>query len=398
MDCKHLLKPPVKSRILFFVTEDWYFCSHRLPLAIAASQEGYDVAVVTRVRNQGEIIKEAGIRLIPMELSRGGRNPLTEWLTIWRFYRICRREKPDLVHNVALKPVLYGSIAARLAGVPHIVNALAGLGHIFADEQRAGTLRRIVKWAFRGLLNSPGGKVIVQNPDDYRRLVTDGLLNPDRAVLILGSGVNLDDFKPSPEPPGAPVVVMASRLLWDKGAGEYAEAARLIKNQGIEARFLLAGEADNQNHSAIPETQIKSWHQSGVLEWLGQRDDIANIFRHSHIVCLPSYYGEGVPKVLLEAAAAGKPIVTTDMPGCREVVMDGENGLLVAPKNAESLAAALTRLLLDPPSRISMGKRGRRLAEEKFGLESIIAQTLDVYSGLLADRSPDHQQGTHKVS
>lgn len=393
-----MLKPPANSRILFFVTEDWYFCSHRLPLAVAASQKGYDVAVVTRVRNHGEIIKAAGIRLIPMELSRGGRNPLTEWLTIWRFYRICRREKPDLVHNVALKPVLYGSIAARLAGVPHIVNALAGLGHIFADEQRAGTLRRIVKWAFRGLLNTPGGKVIVQNPDDYRRLVTDGLLNPDRAVLILGSGVNLDDFKPSPEPPGTPVVVMASRLLWDKGAGEYAEAARLIKNQGIEARFLLAGEADNQNHSAIPETQINAWHQSGVLEWLGQRHDIAEIFRNSHIVCLPSYYGEGVPKVLLEAAAAGKPIVTTDMPGCREVVINGENGLLVPPKNAESLAAALTRLLLDPESRISMGKRGRLLAEEKFGLDSIIAQTLDVYSKLLTNRGRvASQQGNQKT-
>ncbi|CAL1239095.1 glycosyltransferase family 4 protein [Candidatus Methylocalor cossyra] len=372
-----------RGKILFFVTEDWYFCSHRLPLAVAAKQAGYEVAVATRVRAHGQAILAAGLRLIPLELSRGGRNPLTEWLTVWRLFRVYRRERPDLVHHVALKPVLYGSLAARLAGVPRVVNALTGLGHIFAESNRAGLLRWAVKGAIRKLLGGRRSRVIVQNPDDLRRLSAAAALDPKAVALIRGAGVDLAQFRPHREPEGPPVVVLAARMLWDKGVGEFVAAATQLTQQGIVARFVLVGDADHENHSAIPTRQLETWKAQGPVDWWGRREDMPAVFAACHIVCLPSYYGEGVPKVLLEAAAAGRPIVTTDMPGCREVVRDGDNGFLVPPKNVSALAAALARLLENPPLRARMGRRGREIAEAEFGVERVIEATLAVYRGLL---------------
>ncbi|MGZ8217020.1 glycosyltransferase family 4 protein [Methylomagnum sp.] len=368
-------------KLLFFVTEDWYFCSHRLPLAVAAKEAGYDVAVVTRVRDHGPAIEAAGLRLIPLELARGGRNPLTEWLTVWRLYRILRRERPDLLHNVAMKPVLYGSLAAKLARVPRVVNALAGLGHIFGRD--GGWLRAGVKLAFRWLLNGGRSRVIVQNPDDLRLLVGACHLRPDAAALIRGSGVDLKQFRPAPEPDGVPVAVLAARMLWDKGVGEFVAAAEQLRNEGVAARFVLVGDSDDANLGAIPRGQLERWRETGVVEWWGKRTDIPAIFAACHIVCLPSYYGEGVPKVLLEAAAAGRAIVTTDMPGCREAVLNGENGLLVPPRDVAALVDALERLLADADLRARLGRRGREIAEAEFGVARVIEKTLAIYRGLL---------------
>ncbi len=374
-----------RKKILYFVTEDWYFCSHRLPLAMAAKGAGYEVAVATRVREHGEPIVSAGLRLIPLKLSRGGRNPLVEWLAIWRLYRVFRAERPDLVHNVALKPVLYGTIAARLAGVPRIVNALAGLGHIFADVGRSKRmLSSVVTIAFRWLLNWGKGRVIVQNPDDFRRLVSLGALNAKEGVLIRGSGVDLEQFRPRAEPDGAVMVILAARMLWEKGVREFVAAAERLRNEGVKARFVLVGDADAENHSAIPTRQLEAWKASGAVEWWGKRSDMPDVLARCHVVCLPSYYGEGVPKVLLEAAAAGKPIVTTDMPGCREVVRDGDNGLLVPPQDVEALVEALRCLLTDSALRKRMGRRGREIAEAEFGVARVVRETLAVYRALLA--------------
>lgn len=374
----------MKQKILYFVTEDWYFCSHRLPLAVAAREAGYEVAVVTRVREHGDYIRAAGLRLIPLELSRSGRNPFTEWLTVWRLYRVFRHEQPVLIHNVALKPVLYGTLAARLAGVPHVVNALAGLGHLFGRGRRGlGLLRGLVKLAFRWLLNGTRDRVILQNPDDQNLLVSAGALDPGRAILIRGSGVDLGRFRPAREPAGIPVVVLAARMLWDKGVGEFCAAAERLRDQGVTARFVLVGDSDEENLGSIPRTQLELWQRAGVVEWWGKRGDMPEILGHCHLFCLPSYYGEGVPKVLLEAAAAGRPIVTTDMPGCREVVRDGENGLLVPPRDVPALAEALGKLLQDKPLRESLGRRSREIAEAEFGVERVIEKTLEIYRGLL---------------
>ena len=371
-----------KPKLLFFVTEDWYFCSHRLPLGIGAREAGYDVAVVTRVNRHGSIIEAAGLQLIPLPLSRGGKNPLTEWRSLFALYRILKQEQPDILHNVAMKPVLYGSLAARLAGTPHIVNALAGLGHIFADRERAGGLRAFVKLAFRWLLKGDT-QVIVQNPDDLRLLLDVGAITPDQATLIRGSGVNLALFPQQAEPAGVPVVMLAARLLWDKGVREFVEAAELLHNARVSARFVVVGEPDPENHSSIPAEQMAAWRDAGSIEWWGKRTDMPTVLAQSHIVCLPSYYGEGVPKILLEAAAIGRPIVTTDMPGCREAVTQGDNGLLVPARDAAALAAALKTLLNDPTRRKEMGQRGRERAEREFSEERVVSQTLDLYRRLL---------------
>ena len=370
------MKDDSHRKLLFFVTEDWYFFSHRIPLAIAAKEAGYEVSVVTRVRKYGDVIREAGLKLIPFENSRSGVNPLNELVTLARLILLYRRERPDIVHHVAMKPVLYGSIAARVTRVPHVVNALAGMGWLFAsDSGYARWFKPVTRWGLGRLLRS--GIALVQNPDDAQLLINTGV--PDLNVRqIAGAGVDLQCFHPQPEPDEVPKVVLPARLLWDKGVGEFVKAARMIKKQGIEARFLLAGEPDNANPSSIPMDQIARWVSAGLVEHLGWVKDMPRLLNNSHIVCLPSYR-EGLPKSLIEAAAAGRSIVSTDVPGCREIVQHGYNGFLVPPRDADTLAQSLVKLIKDPELRREMGMNGRILAERRFGIERIIQRTLAIY-------------------
>lgn len=364
------------TRLVYFVTEDWYFCSHRLPLAVAARAAGYEVTVVTRVRAHGEVIRAAGLDLAPFEIARGGMNPLAELATLARLIGVYRRIRPDIAHHVAMKPVLYGSLAARIAGVPHVINALAGMGWLFTSAGGAAALlKSLVRAALRRLLAR--GIALVQNPDDAALLERLGV-DARRIRRIAGSGVDLARFHPAPEPPGIPVVVLPSRLLWDKGVGEFVAAARMLKARGVEARFVLAGQPDAANPASIPVTQLARWVEDGVVEHLGWVDDMPRVFREAHIVCLPSYR-EGLPKALIEAAAAGRPIVTTDVPGCREVVEDGVHGLRVPPRDAVALADALARLIADAGLRARIGASARARAEAEFGIEAIVAQTLALY-------------------
>jgi glycosyltransferase involved in cell wall biosynthesis len=369
-------------KLLFFVTEDWYFCSHRLPLAVAARKAGYDVTVVTRVDRHGDPIRSHGLKLIPIQLSRHSVNPLRDLALITRLYRIYRRVRPDIVHHVAMKPVLYGALAARLAGVSGVVNAMVGMGFIFSSQRlKARLLRPFVRVAFRVLLGGPGSRVIVQNPDDAQLLIRAARLNPDHVHLIRGSGVDLETFRSQPEPPGKPVIMLPSRLLWDKGVGEFAAAAKRLRTEGIDARFVLVGEPDPSNPAAVPEKQISEWVRDDIVEWWGHSQDMPTTLAQSHIVCLPSYR-EGLPKVLLEAAACGRPIVTTDAPGCREIVTDGENGLLVPVKAVSRLAEALKRLILDPALRRTFGTHCREVAATEFGIDGVTRNTLAVYQQL----------------
>lgn len=387
MVCRPMMTT-AKPKLIFFVTEDWYFCSHRLPLAIAAQRAGYDVMVVTRVDRHGELIRSHGLRLIPLGLSRRSRNPFKELGVIRQVLRVYQEQKPDIVHHVALKPVLYGSIAARLAGVPAIVNALAGLGFLFVSKRwLARLLRPLVEIAFRLLLNRTNVRVIFQNPDDLGLLTGRGVLESKRAVLIRGSGVDTTQFRPTPERDGTPLVVLASRMLWDKGVKEFVEAARQLEEQGVTGRFALVGEGDAENPASISRDQLAQWNDEGVIEWWGRRENMPQVFAESHIVCLPTTYGEGVPKVLIEAAACSRAIVATDVPGCREIVRDGENGLLVPAKDVDLLARALRKLLEDSLLRIKMGARGRTLVEEEFSVEHVVQQTLTLYQELLISQT-----------
>ena len=365
-----------RAKLLFFVTEDWYFVSHRLGLAVAARDAGFEVTVVTRVRECGDVIRNAGLKLVPFENARTGLNPLSELSTLIRLILLFRRERPDITHHVAMKPVLYGSIAARFARVPRMINALMGMGWVYSSgDGLARSLKFVISRALGYLLRS--GFVLVQNPDDARLLMNIGVPNA-RIRCIAGSGVDLRQFAPHPEPAGAPVIVLPARLLWAKGIGEYVAAARLLKQRGVVARFLVAGAPDRENPSSVPLAQIAKWTDEGVFEFRGWVSDMAKLLSDSHIVCLPSYR-EGAPKSLIEAAAAGRPIVTSDVPGCREIVRDGVNGILVPPGNVEALAEALFRLIMDKQMRLRMGANGRERAEQEFGQETIIQQTLALY-------------------
>jgi glycosyltransferase involved in cell wall biosynthesis len=367
-------------RLLYLVADDWYFCSHRLPLAQAALAAGFEVGVITRVREQGERIRNAGVTVFPVELARGGKDALADLRALRAITSIYRGYQPDLVHHVAMKPVIYGSIAARRAGVPHVVNALAGLGWTFSSlDLGARLVRPFVLLAFRALLGRAGSRLIVQNPDDQRLIEAKIGVPRERIALIRGSGVDLEAFPAAAQPQGFPLVVLASRMLRDKGVEEFVAAARMLKGR---ARFALVGDTDAENPGAIPALALRAWAGEGIVEWRGFRTDVAAIFREAAIVCLPSWR-EGLPKVLIEAAATARAVVTCDVPGCREVVRQGDNGLLVPPRDPAALAEAIGRLLEDAALRARMGGRGRERAEKEFSVGSIAQQTLSLYRELL---------------
>lgn len=373
-----------RKKLLFLVTEDWYFCSHRLPPARAAQAAGYDIVVATCVAQRGAEISAEGFRVVPIGLRRRSRNPLREIAAIVEIVQLYRRERPDIVHHVALKPVLYGSLAALLVRRPAVVNALAGMGFLFTSGSRLATvLRAAVSRVFRVLLNAGRNVLILQNPDDMAMLVSGGLVTASRVRLIRGSGVDIGRFRPTREPVGIPLVMLASRMLWDKGVGEFVAAAGMLRARGVAARFVLVGDGDADNPASIPDDQLRAWHDSGVVECWGRCDNMPEALAQAHIVCLPSYR-EGLPKVLLEAAACARPLVATDAPGCREIVRHGENGLLVPLRDAASLAEAIEQLVDDPALRLRMGETGRQMVESEFSEARVAQQTLAVYREMCA--------------
>lgn len=370
----------MSDRLLFVVTEDWYFVSHRLQLAKAALAQGYEVAIATRVGRHGDVIRNAGIRLIPFELSRRSGNPFAE---IWALFRLYRRERPRLVHHVAMKPVMFGAIAARLHGRVVQVNAIAGLGWLFTSSHWPMRLiRPILHWVMARLLSCRHSLTIVQNTEDAEVLKQAGVA-ADHIRLIHGAGVDINVFHPVLNPSQPPCVMLAARMLWAKGVGEFVEAARMLAMRGVEARFVLVGEPDPANPAAISEAKLREWHGKSSVEWIGRREDMPSVWQSAHIACLPSYYREGLPKCLLEAAACGLPIVTTDSPGCREVIVDGIEGLLVPPREVEALADALERLIRHPELRKQMGAKARERAIRIFSEEQVITATLSVYAEAL---------------
>ncbi len=370
-----------KPVLLYLVTEDWYFWSHRLPIARAARAAGWEVLVATRVGSHGDMIRQEGFRLIPIKMRRRSLAPWREIATVAELIGIYRRERPDLVHHVAMKPVLYGSLAAAVAGVPAVVNALAGMGYVFTSSaMKARLLRPLIKKAVRWLLDRANARLILQNPDDVAAM-SAGTVAPKRIVLIRGSGVDTTAFAPAAEPEGTPVAVMVSRMLWDKGVGELVAAARLLRQCGVPLGVVLVGSPDPENPASIPERQLRDWDASGDVAWWGERSDVAKIWASCHIAVLPSYR-EGLPKSLLEAAACGRPLVSTDVSGCREVVRDGVTGLLVPPRAAKALAHALERLARDRDLRRRMGAAARDLVAREMSEQVVVAQTMALYRSL----------------
>lgn len=381
---------------MFLVTEDWYFLSHRLPVARAARDAGFDVAVATRVADHGAAIRAEGFRLCPLPWRRRGDGALGAGRALAALAALYRNERPDIVHHVALKAVLFGGVALRLAfpgraGRPAQIAAVTGLGSGLAPATAPARLARpLLARAVR--LAAAGGAVIVQNPED--RVALTGLgIAAERIVLIRGSGVDTAHFAPLPEPlpePAGPVVTVAlvARMLRSKGVQDAVAAVRRLRAQGLAIELLLAGPADPDNRDSLNEAELAALAAEPGVAWLGRVADVRTAWRRAAIAVLPTSYGEGVPKALIEAAACARAIVATDVPGCREVVRPGETGLLVPPHDVAALAEAIAALAGDPARRQAMGAAGRRLVEREFAEEGVARQTLALYRAVLRQSTP----------
>jgi len=369
--------------LVFVVNNPAFFMSHRLPVARAAVQAGYAVHVATMDGPAVEAIRGQGLTHHVIPMSRSGKNPIEELQTFVALWRLFRRLRPRLVHAVTIKPVLYGGIAARLAGVPAYVAAVSGLGFIFIRERKGlDLLRRAATALYRLALGHRNSRVIFQNAGDRDVLEREGVVRPEQVVLIRGSGVDLARFAAEPEPPGAPVAVMASRLLADKGVYEYVDAARIAAGDPSGLRWVLAGSPDPGNPASITEQEVGQWAREGVIDYVGEQSDVAALYRRAHIAVLPSYR-EGLPKSLIEAAACARAVVTTDVPGCRDAIEPDVTGLLVPVRDARALAQAVQRLAGDDALRRRMGAAGRVLAEREFDVRKVVEAHLAIYRSLL---------------
>ncbi len=378
-------------KLLIVINEAYFLVSHRMAAARLARQQGFEVHVAAPLEHvwapQGfdvETLRQEGFVFHAIPLWKRSVNPLREARTFFGLLWLMLRLKPDVVHLVTIKPNLYGGIAARVARVPAVVYAVTGLGHTFSGKGPVvSALRRLVVPLLRKSFGHRNSMAIFQNASDRGRLVAHSIVREDHTRLFGGAGVDLAAFMPQPENTGAVVVVMAARLIWEKGVAEFVDAARLARANGLDARFVLVGRTHPSNPRAVPRPTLEAWVAEGVIDWWGYREDMPAVLAMAHIVCLPTRYGEGTPKVLLEAAAAGRPAVTTAIPGCSEAVQDGVTGLLVKPGDAADLARALRVLIEDASLRRSMGRSARLRAVAAFDEQAIAADTLSLYDLLL---------------
>jgi glycosyltransferase involved in cell wall biosynthesis len=385
-----LQAPERRPKLLFLVTEDWYFWSHRLPVARAARAAGFEVVVAARVQDHGAQIRAEGFRLCPLAWRRRGDGIVGAGRALRDIAALYRRERPDIVHLVALKPVLFGGLAVRLAfprgtGRPVQIAAVTGLGSGLTPASRFARLGRpAMGWA---MCRAAGdGRVIVQNPEDGAALAGFGIAQP-RIVLIRGSGVDTGHFAQLPEPQGGTVTVaLVARMLRSKGVPEAVAAVRRLRSEGLAIELVLAGPTDPDNRDSLSDAELSALTGDPGVEWLGRVEDVREVWRRAAIAVLPSTYGEGVPKALLEAAACGRAIVATDMPGCREAVRAGESGLLVPPHDIDAFTEALAALARDPGRRQAMGHAGRVLVEREFGEAGVASQTIALYQAALRER------------
>jgi glycosyltransferase involved in cell wall biosynthesis len=372
-----------KTKILFFVNVDWFFISHRLPIAIDAAAKGYEVHVATTVTNQAKQIIDHGFILHDINISRGKTNPFFVIKNLFDIIFLFKKIKPNIVHLVTIKPILLGGIAARLTNVQGVVAAISGLGYIFINQGFIASIRRfLIKLLYRLSLRHKNIMIICQNQNDLQEIKSLSKLTDSSFTIIEGSGVSLEKFKYFPDTSVIPNVMMASRLLIDKGVVEFYEAAAILKQIKLQANFVLVGETDPDNPASIPDDLIEKWKNENIVEFWGHRSDMQNHLPKASIVVLPSYR-EGFPKVLIEAAACGRPVITTDVPGCRDAIYNTKTGILVPPRNAKALADAIKKLILDNPTRQMMGTKARQMSEVRFDEKMVITKHLHIYKQLV---------------
>ena len=379
-------------KFMFFANTDWYLYNFRLSTALQLKEQGADVVMLSPPGSYGARFNDHGIRWVTLPaMDRASLNPMREAITLRQVVRVLAEEKPDLLHNFTVKCAVYGALAARMAKVPAVVNAVAGMGYVFtSDAVMAKTLRPIVKVLMRGTLGGGNSRLILQNPDDAEAFVHSKLVPAQNIRLIRSSGVNTLRFMPADRASqeARPLrILLAARLVWEKGVREFVDAAAIVKSRGCPMEFILAGAPDPGNPRSVEQKQVDEWVARGLVTWLGHVDDMPALLRSVDVMALPSYYREGVPKSLIEGAACGLALVTTNLPGCREVVScHGVDGLHATPRDAASLAELLIGLHEDRDLLRRLGESARRKALSDFDEKLVIARTLAVYEELLGDR------------
>jgi glycosyltransferase involved in cell wall biosynthesis len=373
------------AKLIFFVTEDWFFLSHRLPMALAAQQAGFDVEVITKDTGQADRINSLGIKLHPIKLRRGSLSPWGNINVLAQVYRIFRRERPTIVQNVAWKPIALGGVAAGLARVPMVVSTVTGTGYIGGWQGRkARLLARMNNLIQRMLLARPNHWIIVENDDDQRRFVSMRPSAASRIVNIGGSGVDLDRFQPAPEPAPPVTVAYVGRMVGLKGVATLVAAHQQLRAAGLDVTLVLVGGADPENPTSIDESVLREWQTLPGVRWPGRQEDIRTIWAKAHIAVLASLGGEGLPMSLVEAAAMGRPIVATDVPGNRMVARPGVSGILVPPNDPGALARAIGELARDPTLRARLGAGARKLVVENYSDRIVGAEMREFYGRLLS--------------
>jgi glycosyltransferase involved in cell wall biosynthesis len=384
--CEILTNMKKDAKIIFLVTEDWYFWSHRLPMARAARQAGFDVVIATRVGSWGDRIRAEGFLLHELNWRRGSLSLLENLTTVLNLVSIYRLEKPDIVHHVSLKPVILGSIAAFLARVPRVVNALTGLGHLFAsDSPSIKALRAVLHPILKLALTRPGSFTLLQNKDDLTKLTRLGYVNAN-AAIIRGSGIDTNYFVPQPINRRSIVTAaFVGRIIEIKGVRVLMEAHRRLRQKGFRLRLLLVGEPDSENPGTISREEIAQWANEPDVEWLGYCTNIVSVWAQADIAVLASTGGEGLPKALLEAAACGRPLIATDIAGSREIALDGRNAIVVPPGDPDALCDALERLASEESLREAFGAESRRIVESDMSQEHVSRSIVLLYQKMMSD-------------
>jgi glycosyltransferase involved in cell wall biosynthesis len=378
---------PMVPKLLFVVNVDWFFMSHRLPIALEAMRQGYEVHIATALTDKLSVLQSHGLVVHPLSLNRSGAGLWAIGKTFGQIFRVCKLVKPDVVHFVTIKPVLLGGLAARVARVPAVVSAVSGLGFVFVAKGIKAAIRRwLVNRLYGVALGHRNLRVIFQNSDDLACLARLIHLSDRKVTMIRGSGADLSQYRVTPLPTGVPVVLLAARLLIDKGVREFVQSAQILRQRGLSAqdvRFVIVGVPDLANPNSLHPDELAQWAEEGAVELWGHRSDMPQVMAAAHLVVLPSYYGEGLPKVLIEAAACGRVVVTTDHPGCRDAIEPGVTGVLVPVRDAIALASVIQELLSDPLRCATMGQAGRELAESAFDERQVVAAHLQIYQELI---------------
>ena len=374
----------MKKKLFIVVNQDFFFLSHRLPIGVTAKDAGYDVTVVSEDTGVSDKIREAGLKTINLPINKAGTNIKDEIKTFFFLYKLFRREKPDIVHLVGLKTMLWGSLACRLAGVKAMVSAVCGLGVLFDQEHAHSFMTRSILQVLRVTHKKRCLAVIFQNNDDKEIFLNAKIMKEEQCAFTNGSGINLQNYDYTLEPKDGPIkIIFTARMVEDKGTLVLIDAAKKLESEYKgKVQFLLCGGLDT-NPNGITKEMLESRCDGTYIHWLGHRKDVLELLKQSHIMAFPSWYREGLPKSVIEAEAIGRPVVTTDSVGCRDTVIDGKNGYMIPIKDSDALAAALKKLIDNPELRQTMGKNAREFAVSKFDINDVVKVHLDIYKAII---------------